>query len=245
MNVLKKLQLDLLSLLKRSDLPIISCGMEQDWFDHYMDVTITLLDLCNSIKSAMSATHRYRMAVGLAIEGLSRSDDLSSRIATLNTIIECERSGREQQKKSVLHARMMGDCTKTCNLMALKGYSKKHDKSLGIIILAAKSAMLVVSLLIVSCIVSPVLIEMEGERVFTSKFPELRMFKEMLVALVVEGVVEDKERFQSGVELLRSKSAELSECVEMFDAVVDDVFNVVMRGRNEMLGVLKDKGLQL
>ncbi|KAJ0973184.1 hypothetical protein J5N97_021143 [Dioscorea zingiberensis] len=280
MNVLKKLQLDLLSLLKRSDLPIISCGMEQDWFDHYMDVTITLLDLCNSIKSAMSATHRYRMAVGLAIESLSRSDDLSSRIATLNKIIECERSGREQQKKRVLHARMMGDCTKTCNLMALKGCSKKHDKSLGIIILAAKSAMLVVSLLIVSAIVSPVSIEMEGERVFTSKFPELRMFKEMLVALVgrfrqkslspesgsrvvlvehemvdkvvgelkdqvVEGVVEDKERFQSGVELLRSKSAELSECVEMFDAVVDDVFNVVMRGRNEMLGVLKDKGLQL
>ncbi|KAM0940560.1 hypothetical protein DsansV1_C18g0151551 [Dioscorea sansibarensis] len=286
MNVLKKLQLDLLSFLKRFDLPI-SCEVEQDWFNHYMDATITLLDLCNSMKFAISATHRYRMTVSFAIETLRRyeeDDDLSSCMVTLNKIIECkglESLQQQQQKRKTVF--QQHDRMKVCSLMMpLKGCSKKHVKSLSMIIFAAKSVMVILSLLLVSAIVSPVSIEMEGDCLFRRKFPELKLFMEMLEALVgrfreksslslsspengsrlvlvehemvdkvvgelkeqvVQGVVEDKERFQSGIELLRSKSAELSESVEMFDAAVDEVFNVVIRGRNEMLGVLKDKGL--
>jgi hypothetical protein len=45
------------------------------------------------------------------------------------------------------------------------------------------------------------------------------------------------------VELLRARSGELREEVEMFDCVLDEVFDEVIRGRNEMLGILRDKAL--
>ncbi|OEL24091.1 hypothetical protein BAE44_0014891 [Dichanthelium oligosanthes] len=45
------------------------------------------------------------------------------------------------------------------------------------------------------------------------------------------------------VELLRARSGELREGVEMFDCVLDEVFDEVIRGRNEMLGILRDKAL--
>ncbi|XP_066342641.1 uncharacterized protein [Miscanthus floridulus] len=44
-------------------------------------------------------------------------------------------------------------------------------------------------------------------------------------------------------ELLRARSGELREGVEMFDCVLDEVFDEVIRGRNEMLGILRDKAL--
>jgi len=44
-------------------------------------------------------------------------------------------------------------------------------------------------------------------------------------------------------ELLRARSGELREGVETFDCVLDEVFDEVIRGRNEMLGILRDKAL--
>ncbi|KAJ1274952.1 hypothetical protein BS78_05G098700 [Paspalum vaginatum] len=44
-------------------------------------------------------------------------------------------------------------------------------------------------------------------------------------------------------ELLRARSGELREGVEMFDCVLDEVFDEVIRGRNEMLGILREKAL--
>ncbi|CAD6257699.1 unnamed protein product [Miscanthus lutarioriparius] len=48
---------------------------------------------------------------------------------------------------------------------------------------------------------------------------------------------------QQQEELLRARSGELREGVEMFDCVLDEVFDEVIRGRNEMLGILRDKAL--
>ncbi|CAO2148115.1 unnamed protein product [Urochloa humidicola] len=45
------------------------------------------------------------------------------------------------------------------------------------------------------------------------------------------------------VELLRARSGELREGVEMFACVLDEVFDEVIRGRNEMLAILRDKAL--
>jgi len=45
------------------------------------------------------------------------------------------------------------------------------------------------------------------------------------------------------VELLRARSGELREGVEMFACVLDEVFDEVIKGRNEMLGILRDKAL--
>ena len=62
----------------------------------------------------------------------------------------------------------------------------------------------------------------------------------MAVRDLVNGKVDGGEQQE---ELLRARSGELREGVEMFDCVLDEVFDEVIRGRNEMLGILRDKAL--
>jgi len=62
----------------------------------------------------------------------------------------------------------------------------------------------------------------------------------MAVRDLVNGKVDGGEQQE---ELLRARSSELREGVEMFDCVLDEVFDEVIRGRNEMLGILRDKAL--
>lgn len=57
------------------------------------------------------------------------------------------------------------------------------------------------------------------------------------------GSHQQDELARGHVELLRARSGELREEVEMFDCVLDEVFDEVIRGRNEMLGILRDKAL--
>lgn len=61
------------------------------------------------------------------------------------------------------------------------------------------------------------------------------------VATAVRDLVNGK--VDGGEQLLRARSGELREGVEMFDCVLDEVFDEVVRGRNEMLGILRDKAL--
>ena len=74
------------------------------------------------------------------------------------------------------------------------------------------------------------------------------------VAMVVQDLIngrtdggghggQQEEVARGHVELLRARSGELREGVEMFACVLDEVFDEVIRGRNEMLGILRDKAL--
>uniref|UniRef100_A0A0D9XQ27 Uncharacterized protein n=1 Tax=Leersia perrieri TaxID=77586 RepID=A0A0D9XQ27_9ORYZ len=56
---------------------------------------------------------------------------------------------------------------------------------------------------------------------------------------------EDDEMVRQHVELLRTRSGELREGVEMFDCVLDEVFDEVIKGRNEMLGIFRDKAFTM
>lgn len=64
------------------------------------------------------------------------------------------------------------------------------------------------------------------------------------VATAVRDMIGGKmEGSEHHVELLRMRSGELREGVETFDCVLDQVFDEVIRGRNEMLGIFRDKAL--
>jgi hypothetical protein len=64
------------------------------------------------------------------------------------------------------------------------------------------------------------------------------------VATAVRDMIGGKmEGSEDHVELLRARSGELREGVETFDCVLDQVFDEVIRGRNEMLGIFRDKAL--
>ncbi|KAG1369964.1 protein BPS1, chloroplastic-like [Cocos nucifera] len=270
MSLLKKMQVELLVLFKKSKLPI-SYGAEEDWFDQYMKETATLLDFCNSLKSAVSGINRYRMVVELAIQKLG--EDNSSSMVDVNNV-EFERVHRAHER--FLDAGVMKETSRLGSGIS-SGGNQVQVKSMAVVMLAAKTTMIVLSLLLISAMVSPVSIDM-GNGDITHKVPQLKPCMELLTQLVgrfhertprpesgsglalvehemvdevvgdlkaqvVEGRIEDRERFLSGVELLRTRSAGLSEGVERFDAAVDEVFEEVMRGRNEMLGIFRDGSL--
>lgn len=270
MSLLKRMQVELLVLFKKSKLPI-SFGAEEDWFDQYMKETATLLDLCNSLKSAVSGMNRHRMLVELAIQKLG--EDNSSTMVDVNNI--------EFERLHTAHEKFLDDgaMRETLGLGSgslLRG-KERQEKSMAVVMLAAKTTMMVLSLLLMSAMVSPVSIDM-GSGDISNKVPQLKPCVELLTELVgrfkektprpesgsglalvehemvdevvgdlkaqvVEGRVDDREKFLSGVELLRTRSAGLSEGVERFDAVVDEVFEEVIRGRNEMLGMVREGAL--
>lgn len=269
MNFLKRMQIELLALFKKSNMPI-AFGAEEDWFNQYMQETATLLDFCNSLKSAISGINRYRMVIDLAIQKIVQGNS-----ACVMCLEDIDLRRAESKHGSFLRSRMVTETVTVGREVEFKG-SSKTDKSIAAVMLAAKCTMVVVSVLLSSAMVSPLSIDMGSEEL-TSKFPQLKQFVKMLTALVVRfheralkpkngsrlvlaeremvdsvvgdlraqavrGVVE-KEKFLMSAEMLRTSSDELREGIEMFDAVVDEVFEVVIKGRNEMLGVFRDGAL--
>ncbi|XP_073013635.1 uncharacterized protein [Typha latifolia] len=235
MGFLKMMHVELLALFRNSGLPI-SYGAEEDWFHHYMQETATLLDFCNSLKSAVSAINRYRMVVDFTVQALTR-DGSSINVSKSGF----ERLERGQEKtfdvKVAKEAPRLGSGISTCN--------RKDDKGSGAI--GYNSPVLQPCFDLLSAIT-----ERFRERFSRSEgeaglvLVEHRMVAEVLrdlKAQVVGGVVMDRELFLRGLEMLRTRSIGLREGVEMFESMVDKVFDEVVRGRNEMLGIFRDEAL--
>ncbi|KAF0894642.1 hypothetical protein E2562_001937 [Oryza meyeriana var. granulata] len=103
----------------------------------------------------------------------------------------------------------------------------------------------------------------ESLSVITDRFPRrpsvaehervAMVVKSMMLNTKMEGEVtrnvkqqqEEDDEMVRHVELLRTRSGELRSGVEMFDCVLDEVFDEVIKGRNEMLGIFRDKALTL
>ncbi|KAJ6852618.1 uncharacterized protein M6B38_253695 [Iris pallida] len=283
MNLLKRMQVELVALLKRSQMPI-SFETEEDWFNQFMQETATLLDLCNSLKCALSGINRYRMVAELVIQKMVQDDSACS--LSLKDL-EFERLvGEEHETRSSVRATKenVSSTTTSTGSNGNEGRSKLNNskKSIAAVMLAAKATMVAVSLILVSAIVSPIPIDVASEELISGSPQLLRPFADMLTALiarfrervskpdedgsrfvlaehemvgsavgdlraqVMQGMVlageeeEERERWLESIGLLRTSSAELRQGVEMFDAVVDEVFDVVIRGRKEMLGMFRD-----
>ncbi|KAG8091070.1 hypothetical protein GUJ93_ZPchr0011g27500 [Zizania palustris] len=94
----------------------------------------------------------------------------------------------------------------------------------------------------------------ESLSVINDRFPRPASVAEhervaMVVKAMINAKMEGEERtvqeddMMRHVELLRTRSVELREGVEMFDCVLDEVFDEVIKGRSEMLGIFRDKAL--
>ncbi|XP_020573712.1 uncharacterized protein LOC110020082 [Phalaenopsis equestris] len=246
MKILKKIQVELLILIKKSNLLICSGTEEGDWFSQYMKDSITMLDFCNSLKLAVSRIDRYRILVDIMINKLNKN--YSSKII-------------EFESKKYSNFNTVEETIKQC-----EGISVEDESN--------NSIMVVVSVLLHSTIVSKVSIELGGCDL-ASRCPQLKPFIEMLSMLVREfnerdfvikngsgselvehdivrrmmvdiqtqvmDGIEDKERYLSSLKLLRTSLIELKEGIEKLDDAVDDVFDVVIKGRNEMMGVLRNR----
>lgn len=269
MNVLKNLQIEQLNLFKKSTL-IISTEAEDGWFDQYMQDSMTMLDFCNSLKIAVARMRRCCMMVEIITQNLITNANNPQSVSSKT--IKFEKSGSESQ--DYLCVKMMRETIRLgCRVQGKR--KGKENKSVTAAMLAAKRTMVVVSVLLVSAIVSPVSIELGGSDLhyrFPKMKPfvdaistlvcsfheraskgsgsvllEQEMVRKVMVDLqaqVGEGV-KVKEKFLSSVEMMKSSSMELKEGIEKLDAAVDDVFEVVIRGRNEMLGVVRERDLSI
>ncbi|PKA46954.1 Protein BPS1, chloroplastic [Apostasia shenzhenica] len=94
MKFLKNTQLQLQNLLKGSNLPI-SSEAEEGWFNQCMKSTAALLDLCNSIKSAVSKINQYRMKIEIAIQKIQSSLDPVELARLKNELHEKLRNSRK------------------------------------------------------------------------------------------------------------------------------------------------------
>ncbi|KAJ6820044.1 uncharacterized protein M6B38_399045 [Iris pallida] len=260
MNLLKRMQVELVALFKRSpQLPAPSAA-EEGWLDQFMRETAALLDFCNSLKCLLSAVRRYRMAADLVAHKFAAED-----VGSMNES-EFERLEKVRVDVGVPRA-----ATKESTVVGV------GNGSIAAVMLAARATTASVSLILVSAVASPTPTTID---VVVSGFPDqLRPFADTLRALTVrfrEGVdvsgprfvlaeheaVEsavgdlrarvvaghhnkEREGFLRSVGLLGTSSAELREGVEMFDAAVDEVFDVVVRGRKEMLGMFRDELLSM
>lgn len=280
MNLLKKMQVELVALLKRSpQLPTPSAA-EEGWLDQFMQETAALLDFCNLLKCALSGIRRYRMVTDLAVHKFVEDDGLMNEL-------EFERLEKEHVVSRAMKESTVGVGNGS------EGRSKDRNDSnrstIAAVMLAVRATTESVSLILVSAIASPIptTIDVASEEAVVSGFPDqLRPFVDVLKALtvrfrevvvlkpdgegsrfvvlaeheMVESAVGDlrarvmaghggdkleREALLRSVGLLRTSSAELREGVEMFDAAVDEVFDVVIRGRKEMLGMFRDELLSM
>ncbi|CAL9058265.1 protein BPS1, chloroplastic-like [Musa acuminata AAA Group] len=249
MSVLKRMQVRLLALLKKSELPI--SYEAEDWFDQYMQESASLLDFCNSMKSALSGINRSRMALELAVHKLSEDNEF----------------GLERLQKAheeILDFRIEKERLGLAKGGILLGGNGGDDKNMAIVMLAAKTTVTVLSWFMISAMISPVPVNMEDKEL-TSSIPELQQCMEMLtrisslgigreVALVEHEMVNEaveelqaaeknSHSFLSGLEKLRTRSFELKEGIERLGTVVDEVFEEAIRGRNEMLDIFRNATL--
>lgn len=247
----------LLALLKKSELPI--SYEAEDWFDQYMQQSASLLDFCNSVKSALSGINRSRMAVELAVHKLSEDNEFG---------LERLQKAHEEILDFSIEKERLG----LSNGGILLGGNGRDDKNMAIVMFAAKTTVTVLSWLMISAMISPVPINMEDKKL-TSSIPELQQCMEMLteltrsfdkrisslgigreVALVEHEMVNEaveelqaaeknSHSFRCGLEKLRTRSFELKEGIERLGTVVDEVFEEAIRGRNEMLDIFRNATL--
>ncbi|GJN40492.1 hypothetical protein PR202_gb29713 [Eleusine coracana subsp. coracana] len=239
MRMVKRMQRDMLAIFRNADDVSVSVSGEKKggccWFEHYMQETAALLDLCNELKAAVSRMHRYCMLVDLA--AASRSGDGWAAPPPPVAAV--------RDKLTSVKAEWLG---------------KGNNAGGGMVVVAlvAKITMAVVSVLVLQALtssrshivdVSPltggggIMVPEELEpwhrslSLIHGRFPSrVTVVEHDKVSMAVQHDGGDRQQ-------LRARSGELREGVEMFDAVLDEVFDEVIRGRNEMLGILRDKVL--
>ncbi|KAH0437042.1 hypothetical protein IEQ34_026305 [Dendrobium chrysotoxum] len=247
MKILKKMQVELLILIKKSNLRISTGTEDGNWFNHYMKDSMTMLDLCNTLKFAVSRVDRYRMMVDIMMNEFNKNDSSknmefkSQEYLILHTVKETTGQGEriDVEDESISSAMIALLHSAVVSQVSIK---------LGGCDLAYKYPQLKPFIKMLSMLVGEF-----NERDSTienrsgSELIEQEIVAKVIVDIqtqVVDGI-EDKEKFLSSLELLRTSSVELKEGIENLDVAVGDVFDVLIRGRNEMLGVLRDRYLSI
>lgn len=262
MNLLKKMQVEFLKLVDRSELPF--SGGCDNWLEEYMEATIKLLDFCNLLKKAISRVERYQMVVHFSIRKLQNDTSVATNITEIERL--------ETERKMLLNAQNWGDVI----LDKCVPEYRTYKKGINSVLFAFKGTMIIVILFLVSAIVSPVSVDMgkdvglefhqQGpfatslltlnyqfrERIMrpegrpTLDLVEKKMVEKAVADLkahVAEGTVEDRKKLLKSVDMLKKRSDDLKEGLEMFDSAANEVFEEVIKGRKKILEIYSSSAM--
>jgi hypothetical protein len=264
-NLLRKMHSQLLLFYEKSEVP-------SSWdciniLDVYMEEALHLLDLCNSLSSAISWMGRYRLTVDLAVRKFC--DDEIPDVATIKA--EIERLENESKKICGVEKRKYKNMFKTAAMAETKSKNRHHHSTIRFIY-AVKSTIDVMGMLLFSAILYPVSDIGEYEEVYRG-FPQLKFFSASLGKLVgcclkgkdctrsvlVENMViekavldikeevlkgeegADQGRLRKSIDLLKRSTLALKEGMEMFEALVNELFAEVENGRDKLLAMVNGK----
>jgi hypothetical protein len=265
MRMVKRMQREMLDIFRNAD---VKGGGDCSWFEHYMQETAALLGFCNAFKAAVSRMHRYCMVVDFAAAQAGGAFAVSLVEGVVAAAPRCD-AELMSVKAVVADAERLGRRTATTTtasggMVVVTLVAKITVAVVSVLVLQALTSR---SPSDTPASHQPALIipeELEPWRKSLSlihgRFPSRATVAEhekvsMAVQDLISGQLDgggggghgdqrrQEEAARTHVELLRARSGELREGVEMFDSVLDDVFDEVIRGRNEMLGILRDKAL--
>ncbi|KAL4183416.1 hypothetical protein AMTRI_Chr11g155020 [Amborella trichopoda] len=246
MKILSTMHTGLLLLL------IDNPSLRQKWLDQYMDHTIFLLDVCNSLKAAVSSLEKYRLLTEFTIEsikGHTRDPEVLVMEMQRLTMKKNELQGSKSWAKMAVHR---------CEEWGVPPLRLSH------VMRDAQGVVAMVASLLVSVVVTsgvhvgggghPIgALDPAGSTMFTQMgedmWREAGLLEEVeRVESVVEeigeelvgGWVEDEGKLCEIVEVLKRRSNHLKEGLERFEGVVDQVFNEVVDGRNKILHLFGD-----
>lgn len=249
-----------LLLFEKYHLPVLWDGT--DILDEYMKETLDLLDLCNSLKSAISGMDRYRLMVEFEAGKLCNDGNISD--ATTKT--EIERLVSESQKIYGVEK------WKDMNLFKSEMPKTKSKDRTICFIYAIKSNMRLVGMLLFSALLFPIPISITMDKdVYRVSPYQLKPFSVSTGNLVgcflkVLEEVKDKSRpvlvenkaiekaildikaqillkgkavdLEKLIDLLKQSSLALKEGIELLESVVDELFEEVIKGRNTVLAMV-------
>lgn len=251
-NLLRKIHFQMLLCYEK-----VPCSWDGiNILEEYMKETLDLLDLCNCLKSAISGMGRYRLMVDIAIGKFCDDDEIPE--ATAMTEIERLESG----SKKIYGVEMWKDM----NLFEITGMPKTKIRFIYAIkstITVMGKLIFSAVLYPVSNIgkEEEVYREFPQLKLFSVSLGRLvdcflkgkddtrrqvlveNKVVEKAVLDIKEEVLKgkearDQERLRKSIDLLKKSSSALKEGVEMFEAVVNKLFEEVVNGRNKILAML-------
>jgi len=229
--------------------------------DEYMTASLDLLDLCNLLRLALSSLDRYRMMVDVAI---NRLEDHGFSIEASKIELERLERGRSDWFSEVEKWRGTNSNKEEMSKMKMKTMTKTNNNKH--VLQVIRSAMSILSLLIVCSILHPSSIEINegictglpGLDLFLDSIQKLvRCFAERVRAEKDKGrlVLYENERIDDAfaslkvsvvngdekgvivekVEKLRKRCVALKEGLDLFEGVMNELFEDVVKGRKRMI----------
>jgi hypothetical protein len=258
-NLLKKMHFQFLEIFQKSEVPMFWDG--GNYLDEYMEESLNILDFCNALRSAISTMDRYRLIVDVAVRRFSDEGYLGSAM----NMTEIEKLEREWQKlygfenwKIVNLYKTGRPKTKTkddefcasyavrrtmntvCSLLfSAIFYPAPIEKDEEVYRDFSQLKLFPSSLRKLVCCFS------EERRGFNDNSRPVLVETKMVGSAVedfkvqiLKGVALNKEKLGKSIDSLQKSSLALKEGLEMFDSVVNELFQEVVKGRNEILGMV-------